>query len=115
MKILHLNTERNWRGGEQQTLYLLQGLRKRKIYSHLACQPESPMAKRAAEAGLNIFTIIMRGEVDRIAVYQLRKLIRKFKYDIIHSHTSHAHSLVFWASLGHKRHFNMKSAVMILK
>ena len=26
MNILHINTERTWRGGEQQVLYLLEGL-----------------------------------------------------------------------------------------
>ena len=95
MKILHINTERTWRGGEQQTLYLLKGLRERQIESHLVCQPDSPMANRAKEADLNVCTVTMRAEVDPIASYQLRKLIQKFKYDIIHSHTSHAHSLAF--------------------
>jgi glycosyltransferase involved in cell wall biosynthesis len=100
MKILHINTERTWRGGEQQTLYLLKGLRERQIASHLVCQPDSPMANRAKEADQNVFTVTMRGEVDPIASYQLRKLIQKYKYDIIHSHTSHAHTLAFFASKG---------------
>ena len=100
MKILHINTERTWRGGEQQTLYLLKGLRERQIDSHLVCQPDSPMANRARQADLNVFTVTMRGEIDPIASYQLRRLIQKFKYDIIHSHTSHAHTLAFFASKG---------------
>ena len=52
MKILHLNTEKTWRGGEQQTLYLLQVLQDRGIFCHLVCQPDSPMAQKAGEAGL---------------------------------------------------------------
>jgi glycosyltransferase involved in cell wall biosynthesis len=31
---------------------------------------------------------------------QIRRLIKKFNYNIIHSHTSHAHSLAFLASIG---------------
>jgi glycosyltransferase involved in cell wall biosynthesis len=100
MKTLHINTERTWRGGEQQTLYLLRALRERRIKSHLACQPGSPMQKKALEAGVEVFPIAMRGEVDLPASLRIRKLITRYGYDIVHSHTSHAHTLAFFASLG---------------
>jgi glycosyltransferase involved in cell wall biosynthesis len=100
MKILHINTERTWRGGEQQTLYLLRSLIKRRISCHLVCQTRSPMAERAVNAGVKVFPISMHGEIDLAAGFRIRQLIRKFNYDIIHSHTSHAHSLAFLASIG---------------
>jgi len=100
MKTLHINTERTWRGGEQQTLYLLRSLKERRIKSHLACQPGSPMEKKALEAGVEVFPIAMRGEVDLPASLRIRKLITRHGYDIVHSHTSHAHTLAFFASLG---------------
>jgi glycosyltransferase involved in cell wall biosynthesis len=100
MKILHINTERTWRGGEQQTLYLLRSLIDRHISCHLVCQAESPMAQKALEAGVEVFPIAMRGEVDLPASLRIRKLITRHGYDIVHSHTSHAHTLAFFASLG---------------
>jgi glycosyltransferase involved in cell wall biosynthesis len=100
MKILHINTERTWRGGEQQTLNLLTGLAKRGVASHLVCQGGSPMEERARHAGIDVFPIAMRGEVDLAAAYQIRHQIKKFEYNIVHSHTSHAQSLVFLASIG---------------
>ena len=100
MNILHINTERTWRGGEQQTLYLLQGLIKRQLNSHLVCQPDSPLARAAATVGVTVFPLRMRGEIDFFAAYQLRKLLRKYPYDTIHCHTSHAHTLAFLASWG---------------
>jgi glycosyltransferase involved in cell wall biosynthesis len=100
VKILHINTERTWRGGEQQTLNLLVGLNDRRITSGLVCQAGSPMQARAAEAGVTVFPITMRGEIDLVAGFQIRKLIRKYKYNIIHSHTSHAHLLAYLASIG---------------
>lgn len=100
MKILHINTERTWRGGEQQTLYLLRSLIDRRISCHLVCQAESPMAHKALEAGVEVFPIAMRGEVDLPASLRIRKLITRHGYDIVHSHTSHAHTLAFFASLG---------------
>jgi glycosyltransferase involved in cell wall biosynthesis len=102
MKILHLNTEKTWRGGEQQTLYLLQVLQKRGIFCHLVCQPDSPMAQKAREAGIAVFPILMHGEADPRACYRIRNLIKAFQYDILHSHTSHAHTLAFIASVGCK-------------
>lgn len=100
MKILHINTERTWRGGEQQTLYLLQGLNQRQIGCHLVCQPDSPMATQALEAGVRVFPIAMRGEADLPAAIRLRQVIKAHDYDILHSHTSHAHTLAFFASVG---------------
>jgi glycosyltransferase involved in cell wall biosynthesis len=102
MKILHINTEKTWRGGEQQLLNLLQGLNKRNITSHLASQPGSAMEERAKNAGIEVFPVAMHGEVDLLACYRLRRLIARFKYDILHSHTSHAHTLAFFASFGTK-------------
>jgi L-malate glycosyltransferase len=100
MKILHINTERTWRGGEQQTLYLLRSLNQRRISSHLICQADSPMAQKAQADGLTVFPMVMRGEVDLPAILRIRRLIGSHDYDIIHSHTSHAHTLAFLASLG---------------
>jgi len=100
MKILHINTERTWRGGEQQTLYLLRSLIERRISCHLVCQARSPMAQKALEAGVEVFPITMRGEADLPACLRIRKLIKTHGYDIVHSHTSHAHTLAFFAALG---------------
>jgi len=100
MNILHINTERTWRGGEQQTLNLLVGLNKRRIACHLVCQAGSPMQDRAIRAGVEIFPIRMRGEIDLAAGFRIRKLINQFQYTIVHAHTSHAHTLAYLASIG---------------
>lgn len=100
MKILHINTEKTWRGGEQQTFNLLKGLKRRNISSHLLCQPDSPMAEKGEDIGIKVFPISMHGEVDPLACLRIRLLINRFKYDILHSHTSHAHTLAFFSSFG---------------
>ena len=100
MRILHINTEKTWRGGEQQTFNLLMGLKQRNISSHLLCQTDSPMAEKAEETGIKTFPISMHGEVDPLACFRIRTLINKFKYDILHPHTSHAHTLAFFSSMG---------------
>ena len=102
MKILHINTEKTWRGGEQQLLNLLQGLKRRNIISHLACQPGSPLEERAKNAEIEVFPITMHGEGDLLASVRLRRIITRFGYNILHSHTSHAHTLAFFAAFGTK-------------
>lgn len=102
MKILHINTERTWRGGEQQTFNLLEGLKKQNISSQLVCQPGSPMAEKAKKAQIEVFPIAMHGEADLLASFRIRSLINRFNYNILHSHTSHAHTLAFLASFGTK-------------
>ena len=100
MKILHINTERTWRGGEQQTLYLLQALKQRNIASWLVCQPGSPMQEKAGQAGIDVAPVAMRGEFDPVAALRIRSLIRKHDFSIIHCHTSHAQTIAYLASLG---------------
>lgn len=90
---LHIDGERTWRGGEQQALYLASGLKARGHGATVACQPGSPMAERAREAGLEVAEVRMRGEADFLAVWALRRLIRRGGFDIVHMHTSHAHAL----------------------
>jgi glycosyltransferase involved in cell wall biosynthesis len=100
VKILHINTEKTWRGGEQQTFNLLKDLKERKISSHLICQPCSPLGEKAKKAQIKTFPIAMRGEADPLACFRIRILINRFRYDILHSHTSHAHTLAFFSSIG---------------
>ncbi|MEZ0229451.1 MAG: glycosyltransferase family 1 protein, partial [Planctomycetota bacterium] len=60
MKVLHVNTERTWRGGEQQVLYLMEGLRALGIDQLLVAQADGVMAQRAREKGLPVREMKMR-------------------------------------------------------
>ncbi|MHC4923686.1 MAG: glycosyltransferase family 4 protein [Planctomycetota bacterium] len=100
MKVLHINTERTWRGGEQQNLYLAAGLRDLGEESEVIAQPGSPLAEKAREKGLVVHEVRMRGEWDLAAVRQLKKLYRERKADLVHMHTSHAHTIGCLAARG---------------
>ena len=100
MKVLHLNTERTWRGGEKQCLRLAAGLRDRGEQSEVVAQPGSPLADRARAEGLTVHEVRMRGEWDLGAVRAIRRLYRDRAPDIAHMHTSHAHSLGCLARIG---------------
>ncbi len=93
MRVLHVNTERTWRGGEQQVLYLLRGLAAGGVEQQLLCQPGSPLAARARDAGLETWERPMHGELDVGAALAIRRRCRQWRPDVLHMHTSHAHTL----------------------
>ncbi len=99
MRTLHVATARTWRGGEQQVLYLLQGLTLRGWNPVLATPGKSPLARRATEAGVRVVPIASHGDADPMAAFRLRRLARE-GFDLLHLHTGHAHALGLLATAG---------------
>jgi glycosyltransferase involved in cell wall biosynthesis len=93
LRVLHLNTERTWRGGEQQALYLMEGLRARGVAQLLVAQQGGVMAARVREAGLPVRELRMRGEADPFAVWAISACAKELGASVVHAHTSHAHTL----------------------
>jgi L-malate glycosyltransferase len=98
--VLHINTERGFRGGEIQTLYLIKALHERGHENILVAQKNSPLVAQAKQASLPPIEMNMRGEWDLIAAFQLRKLLQQHSPNIIHAHTAHATSLALLARTG---------------
>jgi len=61
-------------------------------------QPDCPFIARAASEGIPAKAIRMRGEADPLAVASLARLMKHYRPDIVHMHTSHAHTLGVVAS-----------------
>ncbi len=99
MRVVSLNTERTWRGGEGQTLALAHGLRRRGHDSVVIAQPGSPMVQRAREVDLETVEIAMHGDLDPLAVTRLARFFRRKRPHVVHMHTSHAHTLGVLGSL----------------
>jgi glycosyltransferase involved in cell wall biosynthesis len=93
MNTLHINTERTWRGGEQQTLYLAAGLMARGHGALVLCRPGFPLAERARAAGVPTHELDVSGEVHPGAIVEIARLVSARGVDIVHMHTSHAHTL----------------------
>jgi len=102
LRTLHLNTERTWRGGEQQTLYLASGLEGCGHLARVCCVPGGALSERAEKAGLEVVEIPARGELDLRAAWRIARHLKREGYDIIHMHTSHAHGLGILVSLLHR-------------
>lgn len=99
--ILHINTSREWRGGEQQLFYLVQGLSDNKIHQLVIGQPNSPLQERCEENGYPFLPIEMKSEFDFSAVKKIRTICTEKNVSLIHTHTAHAHSLALFAKRKH--------------
>jgi glycosyltransferase involved in cell wall biosynthesis len=90
MKILQLNFEKGWRGGERQTLYCMRAFRAAGHEVEILCRAGAPLAARAAEDGFVVHAV-------RHVPAQLAYLTRAGRrYDIIHAQTANT---VTWAVL----------------
>jgi glycosyltransferase involved in cell wall biosynthesis len=90
MQIVHLNTERTWRGGERQTFWLARELEGRGHQNWVACRPGFPLEDACQSAGLKTLAVRSWGEWDLWAALRLRSFLKKTKADILHAHTGHA-------------------------
>ena len=88
MRILHLNLEKGWRGGERQTLLTLRGLRAGGHEVALAARAGAPLAERAAAEGIPV--LACGGPLGLAR----RLLTAGWRYDVIHAQTAQAMSLL---------------------
>jgi glycosyltransferase involved in cell wall biosynthesis len=93
MRVLHVNTEAGWRGGERQTLLTVQGLARRGVETALVARRGGRLAAAAQESGIEVFPLKMRGGADPVAAFRLAGIARRFKADLLHLQTAHAVSL----------------------
>ncbi|MDY0222358.1 MAG: glycosyltransferase family 4 protein [Desulfobacterium sp.] len=90
MKILQMNFEKGWRGGERQTLLCMQEFRKAGHEVALLTRANNELSKRALAADFTVHTLQKSWQ-------QLPFLIRHAKqFDIIHSQTANT---LTWAVL----------------
>jgi glycosyltransferase involved in cell wall biosynthesis len=100
LKILHIDPEKNWGGGEVQVFGLLAYLAGQGHQNHLLTHPHGKLFEQSSKLQLQSFSLIVRNELDIREVPKIRQLIRKEKYDIVHFHTKRAHALSPWLPHG---------------
>lgn len=88
MRILHLNLEKGWRGGERQTLLTLRGLRAGGHEVALVARAGGPLAKRARAEGIPVFLCGGALGLPRVL------LTTGWRYDVLHAQTAQAMSLL---------------------
>lgn len=96
LKILHIDPEKAWGGGEVQVVGLVTYLSLQGHRNLLLCHPEGSLIREAQRRSIQTLPVKMSSELDLRPVLFLRRLIRSEKYDIVHFHTKRAHALSLW-------------------
>lgn len=82
MKILELNFEKTWRGGERQTLFCMHGFREHGDHVGVLCRNGYPMQERALADGFRVHAF---NNIFRVIFFLLNA---RNKYDIFHAETA---------------------------
>src|SRR3977135_2659860 len=85
---LHVDTARTWRGGQNQVLLTVNGLRPIGHRAALVAHPDGELRRRAAE-GLELIPIAPRTEMDLSAAWKFSRLLKRLAPDVIHAHDPH--------------------------
>jgi glycosyltransferase involved in cell wall biosynthesis len=96
MLSLHIDTARTWRGGQNQVLLTVLGLRAIGERTLLVAHPDGELRRRAAE-GLEFVPLAPSHELDLKSGWRLSRLFNRTRPDVVHAHDPHA---VAMAALG---------------
>src|SRR5260221_3828719 len=97
---LHIDTARTWRGGQNQVLLTVNGLRAMGQRAALVAHPDRELRLRPVE-WLELIPIAPKSEMDLTAAWRLSRLTRQLGPDIIHAHDAHCVAIAALAlSLG---------------
>jgi len=96
VRVLQVNTEKTWRGGERQTLYTIESLISQGVDCQLMALQGSLMHKRAVAMGISIITV----ESMTDALKKLSNL--KGRFDCIHAQTGKSHTQCILTKLFHQ-------------
>lgn len=101
MKILHIDTRPDWRGGQHQILLTMRGQRERGHDAQLLARRGSPLDQRASAAKFSVHTFASwPARLD--ALLCLREMLDQQRFDVIHAHDPHALSAA-WLARAHRR------------
>jgi glycosyltransferase involved in cell wall biosynthesis len=85
---LHIDTARTWRGGQNQVLLTVLGLRALGHRSMLVAHAAGELRQRAQE-GLELLPLAPKTEMDLSAAWRLSRLLKQLRPDVIHAHDPH--------------------------
>jgi glycosyltransferase involved in cell wall biosynthesis len=86
---LHVDTGRDWRGGQIQVMHTVLGLRSRGDRAALVAHPDGQLITRMAE-GMDLIPLAPTHEVDLAAAWRLSRVLKQLRPDIVHAHDPHA-------------------------
>ena len=101
MRVLQVDSGRQWRGGQHQVWLLSRELRREAdVAQALVTKHGSELAERVAATGIPVHGTTWDIGLDPRAWWHLRRTIAAFQPDVLHVHDSHALTLAAAAAIG---------------
>ena len=90
MRIIHVNGELGFSGGEVQTMLLLRGLRDHGHQNLVCAAADSALAAQATQEGFEVAPVTLRNDGDIRAIFSLTNAFKRNAADLVHLHTGRA-------------------------
>jgi glycosyltransferase involved in cell wall biosynthesis len=97
LSVVGVDPELGFAGGETQVLGLTIAVGRGGHRAELICDPAGRLWERAIAAGIRCHPIRIRNAIDLAAGVRLRAILKRERYDVVHFHTSRAHSMAPFA------------------
>ncbi len=97
LSVVGVDPELGFAGGETQVLGLTIALDRGGLRAELICDPAGRLWEQATAAGIRCHPIRIRNAIDLAAGVRLRAILKRERYDVVHFHTSRAHSMAPFA------------------
>jgi glycosyltransferase involved in cell wall biosynthesis len=88
--VVHVSSPRSWRGGEQQLVSLVEGLRAQGVAQLVVCPPDAELARVCRERGLPLAPAARRLSVDPLFARAVALGAKRSAAAIVHVHDPHA-------------------------
>jgi glycosyltransferase involved in cell wall biosynthesis len=103
IRVLHLSSEKTWRGGEQQIAYLIEEHSGSGVESFAAVRKNSEFEQYALRKGFNFFSLPFANSFDIRSALALKRICGQNQISLVHMHSSKAHGIgVMSAILGNR-------------
>ncbi len=100
VRILHMDSGRQWRGGQRQVFLLAAAQRERGFEPLVVAAPHSPLAGLLKAQGIANAAVAMRADFDLIAMRRIQRLVSRWRPELVHAHDARAHAIALGALLG---------------
>jgi glycosyltransferase involved in cell wall biosynthesis len=98
VRILHVDSGREYRGGQNQVRLLTRELaRVRGVEQRVVTQRGSELARRIAAHGVELRGVPWGPSLDPRALWQVYREMTEFAPDLLHAHDSHGLQLAYWS------------------
>ena len=103
IKVLHLSSEKTWRGGEQQIAYLIDELSRLGVSNFVAVRTASEFEQHCKKNDIPFLSLPFRNTLDISTALAIRRYCEQQEIQLMHVHSAKSHGIaVLSAAMGNQ-------------